>query len=262
MEYYAARNGHINLDEIKISFIKFRKYFVDVYVYFEKKGYFKLAFEGHYSTPPLMAPNPEAFFFTHSKNSDCMYPIDTWGSRYYKEEVFTVIEILHNYIRKIDDFDMYQKEEPQAEFRELINKYLICLDDGYVLTEKGYIINLPDDGVGTLITKHLPENTDDTTTVKVETAIKMFFKYDANEPEKMKAINILADVLEPYRDDLEIVTTNKHDKLIFGIVNSYGIRHNNNKQLTDYDKSIWYEWMFHYYLATVHATLRLELRAK
>lgn len=108
------------------------------------------------------------------------------------------------------------------------------------------------------MTSNLPEHTSDTVTEQVETAIKLFFKYNSNMEEKRKAINILADILEPYRKDLKEFTTNKHDKIIFGIVNDYGIRHNDLKQIDDYEKPIWYECMFHYYLSTVHAVLRLK----
>jgi len=255
--FYAARNGHINLDEIKIPFHKFREFFVDTYMYFEEKGYFKLAFSGYHSTPRLMSPSPEAFMFTHVGVNN-IFPI-SYEYKQNKVTTFTLIEVLHKYIRKIEAFDFYEEKEAQKEFREMINKYLICLDEGYVLSEKGYIINIPEDGLGKLFTQDLPKNTDDPTTQRVETAIKMFFKYDSNETEKMKAINLLVDVLEPYRKNLKQVTTEKHDKLIFEIVNQYGIRHNRITEKTDYDKPIWYEWMFHYYLATVHATLRLGL---
>lgn len=259
-DFYAVRNGHINLDDMKISTKKFNEFFVDVYLYFEEKNYFKLAIEGHYTTPKLMSPSPTAYLFSEAKLQN-VWPID---SRYKqsKEITFTLIEVLHKVIRKIEAYDFYEEEEAQKEFRDMINKYLICLNDGYVLTENGYIINLPEDGLGNLITKDLPEDTDDPTTAKVETAIKMFFKYDSSENEKMKAINILADVLEPYRKDLKQATTDKHDDLIFFIVNKYGIRHNDIEQKTDYNKLIWYEWMFHYYLATVHATLRLNLKKR
>ena len=256
--FYAVRNRHINLNEIKISFNKFREFFVDTYMYFEEKGYFKLALQGYHSTPRLMAPSPEAFIFKHLGINN-VFPI-SYEYKGNKVATFTLIEILHKYIRKIEAFDIYEEEEAQQEFRDMINKYLICLDDGYLLTESGYIINLPEDGLGNLITQDLPGNTDDSTTQKVETAIKMFFRYDSNESEKMKAINLLADILEPYRDSLKSITTESHDKLIFQLVNKYGIRHNNFEQRTDYDKTIWYEWMFHYYLSTVHATLRLNLQ--
>ncbi|MGW6380908.1 hypothetical protein, partial [Peribacillus butanolivorans] len=215
------------------------------------------AFEGHYSTSRLMAPSPEAYIFKHVGNKP-VFPVEQYGNRLDKVTLFVLIEVLHKYIRKIEEFDSYDKETAQTEFRNEINKYLIHLDDGYILSEKGYIIDLPDDGLGNLITKNLPEHTSDTVTEQVETAIKMFFKYDSNIEEKRKAINILADILEPYRQDLKDFTTKKHDKIIFGIVNDYGIRHNDLKQIDDYEKPVWYEWMFHYYLSTVHAVLRLK----
>jgi hypothetical protein len=264
MEYYGVRNGKIDLNDLKISFRKFRSFFLDTYFYFYNKNCFKLAFEGYHSRPRLMAPSPEAFLFKHVGNRD-VFPIEQYGDKLDQVTIFTLIEVLHQYIWNLDDLDILDYGDifdtgntAQTEFRNEINKFLIHLDDGYVLTEKGYIIDLPDDGLGNLITSDLPEHTSDTVTEQVETAIKMFFKYDSNMEEKRKAINILADILEPYRKDLKEFTTNKHDKMIFGIVNDYGIRHNDLKQIDDYEKPIWYEWMFHYYLSTVHAVLRLK----
>ena len=59
-------------------------------------------------------------------------------------------------------------------------------------------------------------------------------------------------VLKPTRDD----------KLIFDIVNNFEIRHHNPKQSGNYDKAIWYSWMFHFYLATYHAVVRLLIKEK
>lgn len=258
MEFYAVRNGHINLEDMKITTTHFNSFFVDVYHYFVEKHYFKLAFEGHHSEPRLMSPSPEAYLFAEAKLKN-IWPID-YNYKRPKADTFTLIEVLHKLIRRIDGFGMYEEKAAQKEFRDMINKYLVCLNDGYLLTESGYIINLPEDGLGNLITQDLPENTDDSTTQKVETAIKLFFKYDSTEEEKLSAIKLLADILEPYRQELKQITTEKHDDLIFSVVNNYGIRHNNIKQRLDYDKPIWYEWMFHYYLATVQATLKLDLK--
>ncbi|KAA6474133.1 MULTISPECIES: hypothetical protein [Bacillus] len=264
MKFYGMRNGKINVDDLNISFTKFRNFFLDIYSFFEERGDFKLAFYGYKSRPRLMKPSPETFLFTHVGNVD-VFPIEENYYKFNKVTIFTLIEILHKYIWKIDeldDFDMIDiypdtKSTAQKEFREEINKYLIHLDDGYILTEKGYIIDRPDDGLGHLITIDLPPQTSDTVTEQVETAIKMFFKFDSNLEEKRKAINILADILEPYREKLKSYTTEKHDKMIFSIVNNYGIRHNNLNQKEDYEKPVWYQWMFHYYLSTVHAVLSL-----
>ena len=50
--------------------------------------------------------------------------------------------------------------------------------------------------------------------------------------------------------------TSNDEKDLFNIANSFGIRHCNDKQKTDYDSALWLSWMFYYYLATVHVLLR------
>jgi hypothetical protein len=262
MQYYGVRNGKINMQDLKIPLYKFRSFFLDTYTYFEDRGYFRLAFVGYKNKPRLMKPSPEAFLFHHIGNKK-VFPIDEFAHNFDKVTLFTLIEILHQYIWKIeefDDFDYFGEDTntAQEEFRNEINKFLIHLEDGYLLSDNGYIINLPEDGLGNLISSDLPPQTSDTVTEQVETAIKMFFKYDSNLEEKRKSINILADILEPYREELKSYTTDKHDTMIFGIVNNYGIRHNNLKQKENYEKPVWYEWMFHYYLSTVHAVLKLK----
>ncbi|MDN8592722.1 hypothetical protein Q0V21_28790 [Paenibacillus sp. 11B] len=254
--YYMQRNGKINLESIKISFKDFRVFFGEVYFYFYNKGYFQLAFEGDKHKPCLMEPSPSGYFFLHTGNNK-VYPIYEYYQRYDQETLFTVIEILHKYIRIRDDFEVYWKEEAQIEFRIQINKFLRFLDDGYELNDKGWIINTTTMALNDLLNKDLPIETSDEITEQIETAIKMFFHYTTNNEQKKKAINILADVLEPIRDQMLTLTSKEHDKMIFGIVNNYKIRHNNDKQMDDYDKDVWYEWMFHYYLSTIHAVLKL-----
>ena len=57
---------------------------------------------------------------------------------------------------------------------------------------------------------------------------------------------------------IDVEHLNKKDENdIFNIANNFGIRHHNKDQQTEYDKAIWYSWIFYYYLATVHAVLRM-----
>lgn len=81
---------------------------------------------------------------------------------------------------------------------------------------------------------------------------------------KKKAINILADILEPLRENLKEllnneyeVNKNSHDKLIFEVVNQFNIRHNNQKQITGYSREIWYDWMMQYYTSVIITYYRL-----
>jgi acyl-CoA synthetase (AMP-forming)/AMP-acid ligase II len=80
--------------------------------------------------------------------------------------------------------------------------------------------------------------------------------------EKKEAIRELADVFEWRKKTkgLTAVLDKKDESAIFDIANNFGIRHNNPKQKTNYDSGIWYSWMFHFYLATYHAVVRLLLK--
>jgi CRISPR/Cas system CSM-associated protein Csm5 (group 7 of RAMP superfamily) len=53
------------------------------------------------------------------------------------------------------------------------------------------------------------------------------------------------------------VISKKDESDLFKIANEFGIRHPKKNQKQDYDKAIWYNWMFYYYLATIHACLKL-----
>ena len=54
----------------------------------------------------------------------------------------------------------------------------------------------------------------------------------------------------------------KDEDAIFTIANKFHIRHSNPEQMKEYDKDIWYSWMFYFYLSTIHTLLRLIERQK
>ena len=68
--------------------------------------------------------------------------------------------------------------------------------------------------------------------------------------------------LEYLRPQVKSVLTSKDESDLFNIANNFGIRHHNEAQRTDYDAGIWFSWMFYYYLATIHAVLRLLQRKR
>lgn len=80
--------------------------------------------------------------------------------------------------------------------------------------------------------------------------------------DRKDSLRELADVLEYLRPEIKKVLDAKDENDLFNIANNFGIRHHNSQQKVDYDKSIWYSWMFHYYLATIHAALRLIAKSK
>ncbi len=80
--------------------------------------------------------------------------------------------------------------------------------------------------------------------------------------DKKEAIRELADIFEWLKKTkkLETVLDRKDESAIFEIANHFGIRHHDPKQKTNYDPIIWYSWIFHFYLATYHAAIRLLTR--
>lgn len=93
-------------------------------------------------------------------------------------------------------------------------------------------------------------------------AEKLFYNGRSSLIDRKNAVKELADCFEFLRNDLKSVLNKKDEADLFNIANNFGIRHHNENQKTDYDKNIWLSWMFHFYLASLHASLRLIERAK
>jgi hypothetical protein len=123
---------------------------------------------------------------------------------------------------------------------------------------EGEILALADNGLEGLFEAPLPPKVDpNNVAARIEAARTKYRRYKSSMDERRDAIRDLADVLEYLRPQLKTVLTKKDEAALFDIANNFGIRHHNRQQKTDYDKVIWYSWMFYYYLATIHAALRL-----
>lgn len=274
-QYYAERNGLIK-DTISISEDELNKFFLETYRYFYNKEYFECATKGvwraiPYSNDeelmiqPSLAPTPEVFFATHLQNTQ-VWPIYEYAEYYTEEILFTVIEILYDHIAIYD----YQKNElitevPKAEFAEYINNILRMYNGGYYIEPtNGFIMKLPNETLKQQLSysgKEMPNQVFD----QLSTASSMYYRFDANIETKKKAINILADILEKERENVKNlfneeygVPKNEHDKLIFGVVNGFNIRHNKADQKGDYSKGIWYDWMMQYYTSVIIAFYKLK----
>jgi len=118
-------------------------------------------------------------------------------------------------------------------------------------------VNLPDDGLEPLFGASLlnadPENIQE----RITAAIQKFRRYRSSLDERRDAVRDLVDVLEYLRPKMEGVLSTRDEKDLFNLANNFGIRHHNEKQKTNYDKAIWYSGLFYYYLATIHALIRL-----
>jgi len=97
---------------------------------------------------------------------------------------------------------------------------------------------------------------------KVRRAIAKWKGRHVTPADKKESIRELADVFEWLKKTkrLAAVLEGKDESAIFDLANNFAIRHHDPKQKVNYDLAIWYSWMFHFYLATYHATVRLLIK--
>lgn len=270
-KYYSVRSGKNPLSS-KIPLPDFLQLFYDLYKEFEINGYFQEAFGYHCVdegfVPGKLGIQIEAKFFRKLKKRN-IWPIDKKYQNYSEEDTFDVIELFYDLISKpIEGNDhsfnncglhyfKFDAESGKREYRSEINDLLIDFGNGFELSIEGEILTLPERGLENLLDANLPEYDPENVENKINLAINKFRRYKSSLEERKNAIRELADVLEYLRPKCKAMISKKDESDLFELANNFGIRHHNNVQKTDYDKSIWYSWIFYYYLATIHASLRL-----
>lgn len=149
---------------------------------------------------------------------------------------------------------------------EHVNRYLKY--DGLILVMEGLryrLRQLPEDvpsELEPLLDAGIPLTAPEEVTVKVTRAVEQFRRPGSALADRHEAVRNLADVLEYLRPEAKGTLLNKDESDLFELANNFGIRHHKKGQKTEYEPAIWLSWMFYYYLATIHALLRLLERPK
>jgi hypothetical protein len=201
------------------------------------------------------------------------FPITKWApDKITEDNIFDTIEFLYDLASKPDEeyrvtddsgFSYwewkYDEAAGRAEFRSKANAFLADYQPGYELTEQGEIVELGAHGLRHIFNAEIIRYDEENVDSRVRAAISKWRSRHSTIREKKEAIRELADVFEWLKKTgkLSAVLDRKDESAIFEIANNFGIRHANPKQKTNYDQGIWYSWMFHFYLATYHATIRL-----
>lgn len=87
-------------------------------------------------------------------------------------------------------------------------------------------------------------------------AISLFRRRDATREDRRSAVVALASILEEQRDLLKERLLRKDERALFEIANKFALRHRKANQRGEYDDA-YLEWIFYWYLATVHLTRQL-----
>ena len=268
--YYSVRTGKHQQQVIPHEMML--ELLFGLYNKLKQKGYFVEYFGFHCTDAgdifgELGHDIPAAIFFKLRRNN--LWPIDEKYKNFTKDELFDLIEFLydccskptewyfHNWNGCGNHFTEFHRKSGKIEFKNEINQVLCDYEDGYELSESGEILSMPDEGLETLLSAALPEIDKENVNEKVEQAKLKFRRRSSSYEERKDAIRDLADVLEFLRPRAKNVLLRKDENDLFEIANRFAIRHHNAGQQTEYDKPIWYSWMFYFYLSTIHATIRL-----
>lgn len=268
--YYSIRTG-TGSTEKKIDFDTLKKIFSTVFKKLWVEGYFQQHFgidctDGY--QPGELGEEIDAMIYVNLRKHN-LYPVPENLPNYTEEDLFDMIEFLHDHCSKgITGFHHawnncgYHYHEfndfvGRRHYRELLNPILREYNDGFEISEGGEILSLAGQGLSNLFEANIPTTDTENITDKMNNAILKFRRYKSTLEDRRDAIRELADVLEFLRSDIKKHLERKDEGDLFNIANNFGIRHHNKEQKTDYDKAVWYSWIFYHYLATIHTVLRM-----
>ena len=268
--YFSIRTGK-NEGVIEYDLDLLRRLFYSTYVSFNNKEYFQEAF-GKDCVDVGLIPGTagidiELFFFKKLRKPG-LWPIYDNYENYAEDDLFDVIELLYDLISKPVDgtyhswsncgwhYATFDKSSGKLEFRKDINEFLKDYQDGWELSESGEILSIGEEGLNNLFKAKLPESREDISN-KIKYAVLKFRRHKSSIEDRKEAVRELADVLEYLRPQVKQELLSKDESDLFNIANNFGIRHYNQRQKEDYNKSVWLSWIFYIYLSTIHLIIRI-----
>jgi hypothetical protein len=267
-KYYSVRKSknQLTTEALKLLFGTIFQKFADDQ-YFDEAFGFTCVDQGW--IPGTMGKTPEIYFLRHLRKPN-LWPVSTQLNSYTEEDLFDVIEILYDLVSEPLEgsyhswndcgmhYSTFNQPSGRTKFRFEINELLSDYKGSYELAENGEIVERADSGVGTLLSAKLP-STASHLNERLDEAIGLFRRRHSSLSDRHNAVRMLADILEELRPGLKAALARKDESDLFNIANNFEIRHRNEKQKNQYDRSLWLSWMFYFYVATLHfATRRLE----
>ena len=258
--YYSVRTGNHPTGG-RLDLDGFKHLLLATYQQLSDTGHFQqvLGFECVDAgfVPGSAGQDTGAFFFRKLRKRN-LWPIVDRIDAYSEEDLFDVIELLHDCASKgvsgqhhsWNDcgwhYDTFDVAAGQNEFRAALSEVLREYERGYQLTPTGEIIVLAPQGLGDLERAPTPPGDPEHIQARVSAAIDKFRRRGTTPEERRDAVRDLADVLEFLRPRAKQVLVSKDENDLFALANNFGIRHHNQQQTTNYDKPIWHSWMFYH----------------
>jgi hypothetical protein len=267
-QFYSVRKGtNPNLKGLSLS--DTLALFVRLYNQLQQDGYFHEAFgficvdagdvPGKIGDPDL------EMLLTIRKTG--LWPIYEKAPFYSEDDLFDMLEFLHQYVSKPVDgtmhsynqcgmhWETFNKVQGQAEFRSRVNGALAHYVRRYELSASGEVLQRPEAGFEPIFDADIPSN-DPSVLSRLNVATLQYRRHGSTLDDRRQAVRDLSDVLEYLRPQVKVLLTSADEKDLFNIANNFGVRHHNDKQRTSYDLGLWLSWMFYFYLSTIHVVLR------
>ncbi|MBN8598490.1 MAG: hypothetical protein J0L78_12540 [Planctomycetes bacterium] len=192
-----------------------------------------------------------------------------------KDKILGLIEILHDLVSKGNEgtgyfhsfsncgwhFNDFDPAPARKWLRDQVNPLLAMLEDGFKLGENGRIVLLLNEPAAAILDAPLPEGTAEPIQQRMKAATERFRRGVASWDDRRIALRDLADVLEQLRPLAKARLSKKDEADLFNILNNFAIRHMNDLQQVNYDKPIFFTWLFYELLAAIHACVRLTERS-
>jgi hypothetical protein len=265
--FYSVRNG-LNKNLIGVTLEKIKEMFVKIYGELSNNGYFSEAF-GYECVDlgdvcgTIIDPELDIMLKTRKDN---LWPIYVNIPKYSEDDLFDVIEYLftivskplegyrHDYAGCGMHWSVFSKEEGQQLFHQKVSHLLSIYSNPYEFSLSGDVLRKADKGFSTILEADIRTD-DEKVRERVDLAISKYRLHGSTPDDRRQAVRELSDVLEYLRPSMKIHLNKKDESDLFNIINNFGVRHYNSLQQNDYD-SLWLNWMFYVFLATIHVILR------
>lgn len=209
------------------------------------------------------------FYYSHSGfRSDTEYQIVPYSLKGDEDKLLDFLELLwqdvslpkrrNDRIRHIG----YDKTRGQKLLQEWFNEDLLLLEKPMILMDNGQIVSATNNALVELSNTALGLSDDESslrryTIEPIQEGVQQYMARGANEADKKAAIKSLVDALESIRPLVKKTLLSEDENALFNIANNFAIRHNGKNQRRDYDKSVWYDWVFHVNLAALMTIINI-----
>lgn len=239
----------------------------------EAFGYYCV--DEHDETPGTLGADPAAQLLLETGRENLL-PVEDQHSSWDQDTLLDAIEVFGALVSSGDPeadgswrhtwnecgwhYAGFNREPAFSEYRSTVNKILARYDKGFCLSRDGLVERLVGGELVELVEPRagsVPlEGTDEE---HVQAALAKFRRRDL--VSRRDAVRDLADVLERLRPHAKEFL-GKDESGLFNIANNYWIRHNDPKQVREYDHDVWWDWVFHLYLSSIRLIQALQARAE